>query len=290
MPFKKIPPIHALPIQTTFVPPKALMMARQLGVRATPLYARPAAPLVQPRNEDIDRTMWRGVSPPQPLRIIPPQMPFDMDTPRQVLNVNMQAPESQDPNTPVYINSNCPPWVCPPNESVPFDLPMTACVPWYEVDTLLQSSYTVPLGKMLIIKSCSYEALNASLNDVFQFRILVNGAPKATFEDAYADSTAVNPAQKYGLSGHFRPLPLGFIADRQTVVSVYGKLRGAISLTGVSPNLPGTPIASGNCQMKLILNGWLAVDRMHLEGGPRPTDLGDSDMHHLEEDQMGSGG
>jgi hypothetical protein len=287
---RKIPPIHALPIQNPSQVPTALMRARQLGTRAQPLHVAAASPLVQPRNEDIDRTMWRGVSPPVPLRVIPPQMPFDMDTPRQVQNVNMQSPESDDPTTPVYINTNCPPWVCPPNESSPTDITMTACVPWYEVDTLLSSTFTVPLGKMLIIKSASYEALNAALNDVFQFRILVNGTPKATFEDVLADGASVNPAQSYGISGHFRPLPLGIIADRQTVVSVYGRLRGPINLAGASPYLPGLPISSGNCQMKIILNGWLAVDRMHLEGGPRPTDLGDSDMHHLEEDQSGSGG
>lgn len=289
---RNLPPIHALPlqIQQPAKIPAALLRARQLGVRAQPLQMRTASPLVQPRNDDIDRTMWRGIPSPAPLRVVPPQMPFDMDTPRQVLNVNMQSPESEDPNTHVWINANCPPWVCPPNESEPFDLTQQSCVPWYEVDTLLQSSYTVPLGKMLLIKSCSYEALNAALNDVFQFRILINGVPMATFEDVYADNTAVNPANKYGISGHTRPLPLGIIADRQTVVSTYARLRGPISITGVSPYIPGAPITSGNCQMKIILNGWLAVDRMHTEGGPRPTDLGDSDFRHLEEDQLGSGG
>jgi hypothetical protein len=266
------------------------MLMRPVAYRgAQPLQARTARPADIPRNDDIDRQMWNFAQ-PEPERRYAKGSPADLPPADQsygVVPTMMQSPTSQDPTTPVYINTNCPPWVCPPAWSVPADIVMQKCIPWYEVSTLLDFPFTVPAGRIFIIKACSYEALNAAVLDTFQFTIQVGGAPVAQFEDNFADGTIGNPAQMYALSGHTRTLPLGIIADRRTIVSAFGRLRGPINFAGASPYLPGTPITSGNCMMKIILNGWLANDRTQWAGAPRPTDLGDADFVHLEDDQMG---
>ncbi len=41
--------------------------------------------------------------------------------------------------------------------------------------------------------------------------------------------------------------------------------------------------------MNVIVNGWLANLREDLDGGPRPTDLGDLDFTALEDDQSRGG-
>ncbi len=242
----------------------------------------PRPPLAKPDNADIDRGYWYSYAPEPERRT----MTIPNDRPVYPIPAMSQLPRSTDPQIAMWFNTNQPPWVNPPYWAEPVDYPLNACVPWYEVDTLI-GGIRVPGDRFYVIKQVSYEALNAAQDDVFEWTITANGQVVARWEDIAIDAAQVNPANKYGLSGHTRMLPLWFIADRSTAINVHARLRGAINLAGVSPNFPGQPILTGNCQMKIILQGWLSNLRENRDGGPRPTDLGDMGFLALSDDQGG---
>lgn len=226
-------------------------------------------PVARPDNQDIDRGYWRGH-----VTAVPVQTKPAINRPVHEIPTGMRVPDGVDPNIPVMLNTNCPPWVCPPFWSVPVSKSFTTCLPFYEQDELM-GCFSVPAGYFLVINEISYQALNAVQYDAFDFVIRVNGQLKVTVEDTFVDGLAPNPAQRYALSGHFKPLRTWFIADRNSRLCVHARLRGPISMAGVSPYAPGTPIASPDCHMTIILHGWLANMRNDLDGGPRPTDVGD---------------
>ncbi len=255
-------------------PPLPAAIARQLMKRLPPQ-----------TSGGLNKQMWYGYGVPPVVHR--PWKP-DIDRPINILPTMEREPDSDPPQFPIWINANCPPWVCPPFWSVTVDLPFAGCIPWYEVATLLDC-FTVPQDRCLIIKNISYEALNAAVNDVFEIEVLVNNQTQHKTEDIYVDGAAANPAQRYALAGHFRPMPVNILADRNATVCVRTTLRGPISYAGVSPYFPGQPIISPDCQMKVMLQGWLANLREDLDGGPRPTDLGDFGMIPLEDDQSRGG-
>lgn len=199
-----------------------------------------------------------------------------------------REPESAAPQIPVWGNFNYPPWTQPPVWSVPFAKELEGCVPQYEISVLL-GCFTVPQDRTLVIKEIGYEALNAAQDDVFELEVTVDQSVRVRWEDINIDAAQANPAVRYGLFGHFRPMPTHILVDRNSTVCVRGTLRGPINLAGVSPFFPGQPITTGNCLMKAILYGWLAPLREDVDGGPRPTDLGDMDSVSLEDDQSRGG-
>ncbi len=264
------------------VPPAILMQ----NARLTPvvdLSPRAMSPMAPAANPDVATAYWYGYGPEPERR----NMGVDINSPVYPVPAMAQLPRSDNPQSAVWFNANCPPWVCPAYWSESVDFPLTACVPWYEVDTIIGAGIRVPGDRFYVIRQVSYEALNAAQDDVFEFSITVNGKLVARFEDIAVDAAQANPAHKYGLSGHTRMLPLWFIADRSTTLNVHARLRGAINLAGVSPNFPGQPILTGNCHMKIILQGWLSPLRENRDGGPRPTDLGDMGFIALSDDQSG---
>ena len=240
----------------------------------------------QPFNDgrDVDRSMWSGYSDGMIIRR-PTKPPIDR--PIYQVPVSQREPDSDPPNTPIWINSNNPPWVTPPNWGIPVAMPFTACVPWYEVSSLLAPAYTVPQDYMLIIKEISYEALNAALFDTFVLDILSNNQPLTQLEDMFIDNTTPNPAMQYANGGHIRPILTNMFVDRNGSMTIRGTLRGPIDINGVSPYFPGQPITSTDCQMKVIVYGYLANLRENADGGPRPTDLGDFANLLMDSDQSG---
>lgn len=241
---------------------------------------------VQPFDDgrDVDRSMWSGYSDGGVVRVRtrPP-----IDRPIGILPTNQREPVSDAPNTPIWVNSNNPPWVTPPNWGAPVAMPFTACVPWYEVSTLLAPAFTVPQDYMLIIKEISYEALNAALFDTFTLQVLSNNQNLLQLEDMFIDNTTPNPAMQYANAGHFRPVPANCFIDRGGSLTIRGTLRGPIDINGVSPYFPGQPITSTDCMMKVVVYGYLANLRENADGGPRPTDLGDFANLLMDSDQSG---
>jgi hypothetical protein len=257
---------------------------RMLAARRSQGLQAPGAQLVPAAQRGIapDPGYWYGYVPAPERR----RMTVNMDRPAYRMGSGEETPPSDDPREPIVLNTNCPPWVCPPYWSIPLDLPTEVCVPWYQVSTQMPC-FKVPQGYYWAVKGLSYEALNAAQDDVFEFEVTVDGQQVLLFEDVVADAAQPNPAQKFGLAGHFRELPCHFIADFNTTVCARATLRGAVTLAGNSPNWPGQPIATGNCQMLLVFHGWLAPNRQNVEGGPRATDLGDFGNLNLMDDQAG---
>ncbi len=263
-------------------PPLPLLMRRPNIQSPVPLPTPNVVSVPAPSNRDVDYGYWYGWVPEAVRR----HMTVNNDRPINILGVQEQLPESTDPQWPIWINANCPPWNCPPWWAVPLDIPFSKCVPWYEVDTILGGVQT-PKEYFYVIKNICYEALNAAQDDVFEISLLVNNSLVARWEDIAVDAAQANPATMYGLAGAYRQMPTQFIVDRRSSISVRARLRGAINLAGVSPNFPGQPIITGNCEMKVILNGWAANLREDRDGGPRPTDLGDMGFIYLDDDQSG---
>lgn len=213
----------------------------------------------------------------------------DIDRPIFRIPTGEREPESDPPQTPISLNTNKPGFTEPPLWSIPVQQVYSGCVPWYQVATMLAGCFTVPKDRAFQIRTLSYEALNAVQFDTFRFDILVNNAPVCTVEDMLVDTGAVNPAQQYGLAGHFRPMPVVIQADHESIVCVRATLLGQIGISGAPVTFAGNPILTGDCQMKILLGGWLAPLRDRLDGGPRPTDLGDMDFSALEQDQSRGG-
>jgi len=216
---------------------------------------------------------------------VPRNMTLSVEMPVHQVPTGQREPDSAPPKFPMWTNTNCPPWVCPPFWSVPVNLEFSACVPQYELAVFI-GSVVIPKDYYLIIKNVSYQALNAVQDDVFELEFQDSGRTLAKWEDILIDAAAVNPAQKYALAGHFRPMPTHMLVDRNHTLTVRGTLRGPINFAGVSPFFPGQPIVSPDCQMRVLVEGWLANLREDLDGGPRPTDLGDMDFVALCDDQQ----
>ena len=178
-------------------------------------------------------------------------------------------------NTPVLLNSACPPWLCPPLFSVALDFPTTKCIPWYVVKTLM-GDLDIPKGYLLALKSVSYEAANASQDDVVQFEILANGQPVAQWEDMVVDAAQPNPAHRFALCGHIRELPLHIVVAPNSKVSVVATLLGAVDFAGNSAAWPGQPITTGDCHVKMLFNGWFFPAMSNVQGSPRQGFIGDA--------------
>lgn len=264
-------------------PPLPLLMQKLTPAKPTvSLHTRPVVPHKPVGNGGTDKGYWRGWVPDMPYQ----PMSVPNDRPVYQLPVLEQLPEATDPQAVVWVNANCPPWVCPPYWSQPIELTFEHCVPWYEVDTVL-GNIVAPKDYFYVVTSASYQALNAAQDDVFEWSLLVQNNLVARWEDISADAAQPNPANQNGLAGYQRPMPCRFICDRNQTITARARLRGQINLAGVSPNWPGQPILTGNCHMKIILNGWMANLRENVDGGPRPTDLGDFGFIFLEDDQSG---
>ncbi len=239
----------------------------------------------------LNKSMWDGYNRVERMPAKP-----SLDRPIYQIPTMEREPASTPPNTPLWINTNCPPWVCPPFWSQPFDRTFERCVPFYEQATLLYldgdpavSMFQVPQDYCLVIAGFSYEALNAELYDVFQFDFLVDGLTKMVHEDISIDGAQPNPANKYALAGHTRQIKTHLVIDRNHTLAIRATLRGPIDFAGLSPYFPGQPITTGNCNMKIMLQGWLANLRENLDGAPRATDLGDADGLLLDETQSKGG-
>jgi hypothetical protein len=187
----------------------------------------------------------------------------------------------EDGPTPVWINSSCPAWICPPIFSVPIDLPVIHCIPWYEVATLM-GCFELPRGYLLALKEVSYEAANAAQGDVILFQISVNGMVQAEWEDIVADAVQPNPVHRMGIAGHIRGLPLHIVVPTNAQVCVTATLRGQINFAGVSPNWPGEPIVTGDCHVKMFLHGWYFPAGDNVDGGIRQGFVGDAENRLLD--------
>ncbi len=132
-----------------------------------------------------------------------------------IMPTAMREPPSMPPKMPIWANTNCPPWNCPPFWSVPFSTRFTGCVPQYEIAVNL-GCITVPKDYFLVVREVSYEALNAAQDDVFELEFLVNNQTQAKWEDINQDAAQPNPAERYALAGHYRPMPTQIIADRNS--------------------------------------------------------------------------
>lgn len=184
-------------------------------------------------------------------------------------------------NTPISLNTGCPPWLCPPMWSVALDFPAVACIPWYMVKTLL-GTLNIPKGYLLAIKSVSYEAANAVQGDVVGFEVFVNGEQRAQWEDMVVDAAQPNPAHKFGLCGHIREMPLHIVVPVDSTVTVAATLMGAIDFNGVSPNWPGQPILTADCHVRMIFNGWYFPAMDNVQGGIRQASMGDMGNRMLD--------
>lgn len=241
-----------------------------------------AAALAGRRSKTLHTSMWGGYNGLTAVQRRPVGPP--LDRPIMIMPTAQREPESAPPQMPVWGNFNYPPWTQPPLWSVAYAQPFEGCVPQYEISVSL-GCYTVPPDRSLTIREIGYEALNAAALDVFEIEVLVNQSVRLRVEDINIDAAQPNPANRYGLFGHYRPMPTNILVDRNQTVCVRGTLRGPINLAGVSPFFPGQPITTGNCHMKAVLYGWLAPLREDIDGGPRPTDLGDMGFMGLEDDQ-----
>lgn len=242
-------------------------------IRRTAAQARPQAlpsDRLQGRGVTVDKGYWNGPA-PVPVR---KHMSVNNDRPILPISTGQKEPESTDPQQSVWFNTNCPPWVCPSYWSFPLDMPVVNCIPMYGVATDV-GTVQVPDTWLYIIKGISYEALNGVQGDVFTFRMTVNGATVAEWEDIVADAAQPNPAYKFGIAGHPRPLPVHINCPQSAVIRVTSTLVGPLTLAGTSPRFSGEPIISADCHVKVLLNGWAMPARENIRSGARPTDLGD---------------
>ncbi len=265
---------------------------RPLAPAARPSIMPPPNMLRPPVGDGgLNKQMWDGYE-----VVVPMPMRAPVGRPIQQVPTMEREPESFPNSTPLWVNTNCPPWICPPFWSVPFDRVFSRCVPFYEQATLLYldgaigiGEYVVPQDYVLIIKGFSYEALNSQQGDVFQFDFAIDGNTRMVHEDINIDAAQPNPAHRYALGGHTRQIKTHFVVDRNHSLSVRATLRGPISFSGLSPYFPGQPSTTGDCQMKIYLQGWLANLRDNVDGAPRPTDLGDADNLLMDETQSRGG-
>lgn len=251
---------------------------RQLRTRIPPGIMPPMPVPQSGRQDDLTEAMWGGYTPVERIQAKP-----SIDRTLYRVPTMEQGPESVPPNDHTWFNANCPPWVCPPFWSKPIDSTFSRCIPAYEQSTLLyfdgdttKTSFNVGQDYVLIIRAISYEALNAAQGDVFQFDFLVDGNAQIQIEDMNIDAAQANPAHRFALAGNTRQMPVHLVVDRNHTLAIRATVRGPINLAGNSPYFPGQPITTGDCHMRVYLQGWLANLRDNMDGAPRPTDLGDA--------------
>ena len=254
----------------TPIPGSIIQMLADRGKKT--LQAPGMRALPQPASIPGDPGIWYGSAPRPVRRGI--TRPMD-DRPLYAFAGGEPLPTSEDSPQAVWINSACPPWICPSVWAVAMDIPVLKCIPWYEVQEVV-GCFDVPRDYLVVIKDMSYEAANAAQDDVVAFQLFVNDSLKVEWEDIITDALQPNPVHRFGISGHVRSLPCHIVVPTSSQVCIKATLRGPINLAGVSPYWPGQPITTGDCHVTVNFNGWFFPAMANVDGSPRQGALGDN--------------
>lgn len=251
------------------------LMSAVANRQARPLQSNTMQPIPPARNDDIDLTWWRG-SVPEPVRRGDYR---ELDNQHYRFVTNQEEPEGEDPQTPVWVVGNCPPWNCPGYRSQPFDERFDTCLREWEVDTPL-GGIPVEEDQMLVLKSISYHVISGLAQyDLFEIAMYESGVQRFRIEDMIIDPTTNNPSNRYVFAGDNKPLEVWQRIDRNSRMNFTVKARGLVDFDGNSNHNPGEPL-DPNAFIRLQVSGWRTPLRRNVDGGPRPTDLGD--MENLE--------
>lgn len=254
-------------------PTEALMahIARKLP------QARPMTPApVEQQNLDVDRAYWYTHAP------VPPRQgryEAEDDTLYRI-PTQEEAPPGANPQNRAWVTGNLPVWNEPGYWSTPFEETYTVCVPtWeeeYQVGTLIS-----PEMSITVIESVSYECISGLAQfDIFEWALYRPGKV-AQWEDMIIDPLTANPSLRHVFAGHVRPLPLIHRVDRGQTAWFTVKARGIVDLAGLSNHNPGDPLIP-NANFRLNVQGWRTQLRRNVDGGPRPTDLGNMEFMDLD--------
>lgn len=238
---------------------------------------RPMAPADQAyQNKDLDRAYWYSHAPTPPRK---GRYSAEDDTLYRI-PTQMQEPEGARPQNRAFVTANFPQWNQPTYWAEPFEETFTACVPTWEEDYNIGTIQTTAL-RMAVIKSVSYECISGLAQyDLFQFNMW-DPANRAEWEDMIIDPLIFDPSRRHVFSGYVSPLPLEAHVDRDRTVRFTVRARGLVAIDGTSNHNPGDPLLP-NAHFRLNVQGWWAPLRRNLDGGPRPTDLGNMEFMPLD--------
>jgi hypothetical protein len=230
------------------------------------------------RSVDLDKGYWRGYS-------VPVRQGAYAREDDQLFKIpsNEPGPGGERRNPRVFVMGNTPPWTTPPFWSRPFENSYVVCVPTYEQDYLAGTYNNVNM-EMMIIQGISYHCISGlGQYEVFEIALYDGLTEKMRWEDTLMDPTTGDPSKRYVFAGDTKPLPAFLIVDRNHQLHIKVKARGFIDNNGVSVHGPGEPLVP-NANFRINLHGWIAPMRDNLDGGPRPTDLGNMDHVRMDAD------
>lgn len=250
------------------------LIRRVAAITQQPLQqAQPMRPVPPSNDRDVDLYYWRGSV------AVPEARGGYKPVDDQLFKVPTQTEASgDDAQLPLWATGNCPPWNCPPFWAQSFCERYEACIPTWEQEYTM-GILRVPENVMYVIKSISYEVTSGLAQyDLFEISTYISQSKRASIEDMIIDPIAANPSERYAFSGFREPLPLQDRVDRNKWLRVTFRARGLVNLAGGSNHFPGEPI-NPNAHAKVLVEGWIAPLRRNVDGGPRPTDLGN--MGHI---------
>ncbi len=220
-----------------------------------------------------DKQMWKGDSPVFP-SVVSTKYAATGHAP--VLVSEKKIPEAEEEQYHLSLPARLPGFVNPNFWAHPWeDTSASVCTLNYETWYTVYNAI-VPKMSMIIIKGISYEFEdNLIINDQFEVRVMRDADNLCQYFDAKV-ANAVDPAEQYAFSGHYRQAPLYCRFDHDERILVQILVHGAYPFTHTPADF------LGGC-VKVYVTGWRSSLMDTRDGGARPSDFGEFNRIALEE-------
>lgn len=178
------------------------------------------------------------------------------------------APDEFTEPPEVMVNTHPPVWNQPSFGSLAFDKETSFInIPFYETPYTL-FTYQTEAATLARITGISYEVTCQTQYSVFVWSVYRSGDMLSSWEDCLVNPAAQNPANRWALAGHVRPIPYYGRLDRNDLISVTVTAKGVEPFTHTNADL-------AMCAARVCLTGWLSKVEDERDSKSRAAEFGD---------------
>lgn len=167
----------------------------------------------------------------------------------------------------LLVNTHPPVWNFPNFQSKAFDREGDFVnIPFYETPYSL-FNYQVHPSTLLRITGVSYDVTCQVQYSVFVWSVYRSGDLLSQWEDCLVNPAAVNPAHRWALGGHVRPIPFYGRLDRNDQLTATVVARGVEPFTHTNADL-------ALCAARICFTGWNAMVEDERDSKSRAAEFG----------------
>lgn len=177
----------------------------------------------------------------------------------------------------LLVNTHPPVWNQPNFASKAFDKEGAFTnIPFYETPYPIFNFLTDP-ATLLRITGVSYDCTCMVQYSVFTWYVYRSGDLLSSWEDCLINPAAANPAERWALGGHVRPIPYYGRYDRND------QLTATVVAHGVEP-FTHTNADPALCAARICFSGWIANVEDERDGKSRAAEFGNLSSIPAQED------